>query len=165
MIFHASIVMMISFYGSNYQWMFENGEPSSSTAEDATVSFPDGVTGTYDVQLVVSSELGCTDTVDYDLIVLPEVLVYAPNSFTPDGDEFNQTWRVFMEGVDVYDFELLLYNRWGELIWKSYDMNLGWDGTYNARPVEVGLYTWVINTKDRLNDNKYTYNGFVNLMR
>ncbi|MCH2230787.1 MAG: gliding motility-associated C-terminal domain-containing protein [Crocinitomicaceae bacterium] len=154
-----------SFYGSNYQWMFENGEPSSSTAEDATVSFPDGVTGTYDVQLVVSSELGCTDTVDYDLIVLPEVLVYAPNSFTPDGDEFNQTWRVFMEGVDVYDFELLLYNRWGELIWKSYDMNLGWDGTYNARPVEVGLYTWVINTKDRLNDNKYTYNGFVNLMR
>lgn len=86
------------------------------------------MTGSYDVQLVTTSDLGCADTIDYDLIILPEVLVYAPNSFTPDGDEFNQNWRVFMEGIDTYDFELLLYNRWGEIIWESHDINVGWDG-------------------------------------
>lgn len=154
-----------SFYGTDYQWSFESGDPSTSTSEDVTVAFPDGVTGTYDIQLVTTSELGCTDTMDYELIVLPEVLIYAPNSFTPDGDEFNQTWLVHMEGIDQYDFELLVYNRWGQLIWESHDINVGWDGRFNGKPVEVGIYTWVINTKDILNDNKYTYNGFINLMR
>jgi gliding motility-associated-like protein len=154
-----------SFYGSTYDWFFENGNPSNSISEDVTVAFPDGLTGTYEVQLITTSELGCTDTMNYELIVLPEVLIYAPNSFTPDGDEFNQTWFVHMEGIDTYNFELLLYNRWGQLIWENHDITVGWDGTFNGKPVEVGVYTWVINTKDILNDNKYTHNGFVNVMR
>lgn len=154
-----------SFFGTSYQWSFENGDPSTSTSEDVTVLFPDGITGTYDIQLITTSELGCTDTMDYELIVLPEMLIYAPNSFTPDGDEFNQTWFIHMEGIDKYDFELLLYNRWGQLIWESHDIEIGWDGSFNGKPVEVGVYTWVVNTKDVLNDNKYTHSGFVNVMR
>lgn len=154
-----------SFFGTSYQWSFENGDPSTSTSEDVTVSFPDGITGTYNIELITISELGCTDTMDYELIILPEVLIYAPNSFTPDGDEFNQTWFIHMEGIDKYDFELLIYNRWGQLIWESHDIEVGWDGIYNGKPVEVGIYTWVVNTKDVLNDNKYTHNGFVNVMR
>lgn len=99
------------------------------------------------------------------MIVYPEVLLYAPNTFTPDDDELNQNWRVYMEGIDLYDFELLIFNRWGEVIWESHDISVPWDGTYNGKPVEEGTYTWVIRAKDLLNDAKYTYNGHVNVIR
>ena len=154
-----------SFNGYTYQWTFEDGMPSQSTQTNVQVVFPDGIEGRYDIQLITTSELGCVDTMDHELIVYPEVLIYAPNAFTPDGDEHNQTWRVFMEGIDVYDFELLIFNRWGEVVWESHDLEVGWDGTFNGKLVETGTYTWVIRTKDLMNDAKYTYDGHINLMK
>ncbi len=151
--------------GYTYEWWFEEGYPSTSTQTNVQVSFPDGETGIYEIELVTTSELGCTDTMIYDLIVFPEVLIYAPNTFTPDGDEFNQTWRVFMEGIDLQDFELLIYNRWGELVWESHDISVGWDGTYGGKIVPTGTYTWVIRASDMQNDGKYTYNGHINLIK
>lgn len=154
-----------SFLGYTYEWYFESGSPATSTQENPHTQFPDGETGSYEVVLITTSELGCKDTMEYQLIVLPEVLIYAPNAFTPDGDEHNQGWRVFMEGVDPYDFELLVFNRWGEVIWESHDIEVAWDGTYNGKPVETGTYAWTIRTKDILNDSKYTYSGHVTILR
>lgn len=154
-----------SFNGYTYQWFFEDGYPSQSTQEDVDVSFPDGVTGTYDITLITTSQLGCSDTMDYELIVFPEVLIYAPNTFTPDGDEFNQDWLIHMEGVDLYDFELLIFNRWGEVVWESHDITVPWDGMYNGKPLKQGMYNWVVRTKDILNDGKYTYTGHVTILR
>lgn len=154
-----------SFNGYTYQWFFEDGVPSQSTQTNVQVLFPDGVEGRYDVTLITTSELGCVDTMNHELIVYPEVLIYAPNAFTPDGDEHNQTWRVFMEGIDVYDFELLIFNRWGEVIWESHDVEVGWDGTYGGKPVETGMYNWIIRTKDLQNDAKYTFDGHINLLK
>lgn len=154
-----------SFNGYTYQWFFENGYPATSTQEDVDVNFPDGVTGTYDITLITTSELGCVDTMDYELIVFPEVIIYAPNTFTPDGDEFNQDWLIHMEGIDVYDFELLIFNRWGEIVWESHDITVPWDGIYKGEPLMQGMYNWVVRTKDILNDNKYTYTGHVTIIR
>ncbi len=154
-----------SYLGYTYEWWFEEGIPSSSTQENVHVQFPDGETGSYEVILVTTSELGCTDTMIYQLVVFPEVLIYAPNSFTPDGDEHNQDWRIFMEGIDVFDFELLIFNRWGEIVWESHDIEIPWDGTYNGKFVESGTYTWVVRTKDILNDGKYTYTGSVTIFK
>ena len=154
-----------SFNGYTYEWFFESGYPATSTDYNPDVLFPDGLTGRYEVMLVTTSELGCTDTIIQELIVYPEVLIYAPNTFTPDGDEHNQDWRIYMEGIDVYDFELLIFNRWGEVIWESHDITVPWDGTYNGKPVKQGVYTWVVRTKDMLNDAKYTYDGHINVIR
>ena len=154
-----------SFNGYSYQWYFEDGFPSQSTQTNVQVQFPDGVTGEYDVMLITTSELNCADTMEHTLVVFPEVLIYVPNSFTPDDDEYNQNWRVYIEGIDMYDFELLIYNRWGELIWESHDVEVGWDGTYNGMNVETGTYTWVIRASEMLNDNKYTWDGHINLLR
>ena len=154
-----------SWQGYSYQWSFEDGYPSTSTQEDVQVQFPDGQTGAYDIQLITTSELGCVDTMQYELVVFPEVLIYAPNTFTPDGDEFNQGWQVFMEGIDVYDFELLIFNRWGQTIWESNDILVPWDGTFNGKIVQEGTYQWIIRATDILNDNKYVYNGHVNLIK
>lgn len=154
-----------SFLGYQYQWYFEDGIPSASNLTNPHVQFPDGEVGSYDVMLITTSELGCVDTMEYVLIVFPEVLVYAPNSFTPDGDEFNQTWKLYIEGVDIYDFELLIYDRWGEVIWENHDPRVGWDGTYAGRHVPQGTYSWVLRTKDILNDAHYTQTGHINVIR
>ncbi len=154
-----------SFLANEYEWYFESAYPSTSSESTTITTFPDGVVGTYNVSLIVTSELGCKDTVDYELIVLPEVVIYAPNAFTPDNDEFNQGWRVFMEGIDVYDFELLIFNRWGEVVWESHDLEIPWDGTYNGEKLPTGTYVWTITTKDLINDAKYTYNGHVSIIK
>ena len=101
----------------------------------------------------------------HELVVQPEILIYAPNTFTPDGDEFNQNWRVYMEGVDQYDWELTIYNRWGEIIWESLDIDVPWDGIYNGQLLPDGTYTWTIRTRNILNDEKVQFQGHVNIIR
>lgn len=150
---------------NQYQWSFENGVPYQSTNEDVQVMFPDGMTGYYDVSLIATSDLGCSDTVTKTVPVMPEVLLYVPNSFTPDGDEFNQSWIMYMEGIDVTDFTMLVYNRWGEVVWENHDITAKWDGTYHGKIVQAGTYTWTIRTKDALNDKKYEFKGSLNVIR
>lgn len=154
-----------SINGDTYQWFFADGNPSYSAMEDPTVFYPDGVTGEYDVMLITTSEYGCVDTAMQTVIVLPEILLYAPNAFTPDNDEFNQDWGISISGVDIYDFQLLIFNRWGEIIWEANDPAARWDGTYNGTRVQQGVYTWTIRTKDVINDAKYEWNGFINVLK
>lgn len=154
-----------SVNGISYEWFIEEGSPSYSTQEDLKTIFPDGETGQYEVMLITTSEFGCIDTTIQYVIVVPEVILYVPNTFTPDGDEFNQAWEIHIEGVDLYNFNLKLYNRWGELIYESNNPDEKWDGTYGGVLVPQGTYTWTIEAKDLNNDNKYLYNGHVNVLR
>lgn len=148
-----------------YQWFIQDGNPSYSEMKHLQTQFPDGVEGKYEVMLVATSEFGCVDTAIRYVIVLPEVLIYVPNTFTPDNDEFNQDWGIHIEGIDIYNFELLIFNRWGEIIWESHDPEATWDGTYGGEYVQNGTYTWVIRAKDRVNDDMYTWNGYVNVLK
>ncbi len=155
----------LSFNGFTYEWIFAEGVPATSIETNPQVTFPDGLEGTYDVSLITTSELGCADTITIPLVVLPEVLMYAPNAFTPDGDEHNQNWGIHIVGVDVYDFECLVFDRWGEVIWENHDPEAGWDGTFKVEMCQTGMYTWVVRAKDLLNDGQYTYNGHVTLLK
>lgn len=92
-------------------------------------------------------------------------MFFAPNSFTPDGDEHNQTWKIEVLGVDVYDFELTIFNRWGEVVWENHDPTVGWDGTYNGKPAQEGQYIWKARVKDLYNDDKKEFSGHINLLR
>ena len=154
-----------SLNGNSFQWFFNGATPSSSTQENVMVQYPDGVDGTYEVMLIATSDLGCIDTTIQTLIVHPEVILYAPNTFTPDGDEYNQTWNIFIEGVDIYDFNLFVYNRWGEVVWESHDPKVAWDGTYHGKLVEDGTYIWVVDVGNLVTDERHTFNGHVNIIR
>jgi gliding motility-associated-like protein len=150
----------------SWNWEITNGEPATSTNEDVNpVTFPFDQPGDYPITLTVTNAAGCIDSVTYTVSIISDVLIYAPNTFTPDGDEFNQSWFVYMSGIDIYDFELVLYNRWGEIIWESHDVSVGWDGTYNGKPVQDGTYSWFIRCADLTNDNKYEFQGHVNVIR
>ena len=154
-----------SYNGDSYQWYFPGGTPAQSTEEDVAVRYPDGVVDSYEVTLITTSALGCIDTLVKTVIVNPEVILYAPNTFTPDGDEFNQSWNIHIEGIDIYNFELFVFNRWGEVVWESHDPSIGWDGTYKGKVIPQGTYTWVIRANDQLNDDKHTFNGYINIIR
>jgi gliding motility-associated-like protein len=114
--------------------------------------------------LIVENSDGCKDTVINYLEFIEEPLVFVPNTFTPDGNEINNTWEIVANGIDIMDFNVLIFNRWGEIIWESNDASVGWDGTYNNRLVASGIYTWKISAKDKRRSTTLNYNGFVNVM-
>ncbi|MNJ86499.1 hypothetical protein D3C87_39980 [compost metagenome] len=149
----------------NWTWSSPGSIPISSTYENPTFHFPEGVIMTYPIQLIVETPEGCVDTTERILSVVSDMIFYAPNAFTPDGDEFNQTWKFAVSGVDEYNFELLIFNRWGEIIWETHDVNSGWDGTYNGVPCKEGAYSWVARLKDVYSDTKKTVNGTINLIK
>ena len=62
--------------------------------------------GIYPVTLAVSTDQGCIDTVTYQMNIVEDILFFAPNTFTPDGDEFNQTWKPEILGIDKYEFTI-----------------------------------------------------------
>ncbi len=165
-IFNTEVIL--TNYTANavsYEWSIEGGFPSYSTQKNVKTRLPEGMVGIYPVQLIATSSSGCVDTLVKNIVVFQDVILYAPNAFTPDGDEFNQTWRVYIEGIDKNDFELLIYNRWGEIIWESHDPIAEWDGTYDGKPVGAGTYTWVIRAKSLLNDEKFVYNGSLTILK
>lgn len=96
----------------------------------------------------------------------PEMIFYIPNTFTPDGDEYNQTWQpVFTSGFDPYDFHITVFNRWGEIIWESHDASTPWDGTFEGQLVTEGIYTWLLQFGDSVTDARYQYHGHLTLIR
>lgn len=148
-----------------WSWFSPGSIPTTSYVENPSFTFPEGVAGTYPVTLVVETALGCSDTVEYTMTVVEDIIFYAPNAFTPDGDQHNQTWKPVINGIDIYAFELLIFNRWGELIWENHDPNVGWDGTYNGELVPAGGYNWVARVKKPQNDGKETFSGSINILR
>jgi gliding motility-associated-like protein len=124
--------------------------------------------GTHQVSVVHYAN-GCVSSpqVAYvSVIQCPELLFYIANSFTPDGDEFNNVLKfVFTSGFDPYDFKVLIYNRWGEIIFETYDTTSYWDGTYDNKPCPSGSYTYFIQFGDKNTERKYSVAGNVNLIR
>jgi gliding motility-associated-like protein len=149
----------------DWQWFSPGSNPSYSSSTNPVFIYPEGVIGEYPVTLVVTTEYGCSDTVTLIMNVVQDVIFYAPNTFTPDGDEHNQSWGIHIGGLDIYNFELLIFNRWGELIWESRDPSVSWDGTYKGQIVPEGTYVWRASAKDAINDGKYEFNGYINVMR
>jgi gliding motility-associated-like protein len=152
-----------------YLWDFgDNSDLSTET--NPSHSYPFDEPGSYPVMLIANSSLGCADTAYSFVEVLEELIYYVPNTFTPDGDIYNQTFEpVFTSGFDPYNYNLMILNRWGEIIFESNDPSLGWDGSYtmngHVNTCHSGVYTWRIEFKSKDNDEKTIITGHVNLIR
>lgn len=149
----------------SWEWFSPGSVPPYSQQENPVVVFPEGVVGTYPVTLMVTTGEGCTDTVDYVMNIIPAILFYAPNTFTPDDDEFNQQWEFFVSGIDIYNFNLTIYNRWGETIWETNDPSAKWDGTFGGERIQTGMYVWKASVKDPYSDLKKEFTGHINVLR
>lgn len=151
---------------TTYEWDFgDNG--ASSTQFEPFYKYPEEV-ASYVVILIAYSEHGCSDTAQYSVRAEEDLLFYVPNAYTPDGDEFNNVFKpIFTSGFDPFDYNLLIFNRWGELVFESNNVAFGWDGIYNAtgKMCQDGTYIWKIEFKTLKNDERKIVKGHVNLIR
>ena len=88
-----------------------------------------------------------------------------PNSFTPNGDNLNEVFKPKGDGIDASYYHFMIFDRWGEKLFETDDINEGWDGTYNGEPVPTGIYVWKINTRELYRDVKTEHIGNVRLLR
>jgi len=145
-------------------WDFDDG--GTSQAVNPAHTFPIGAIGNYGVLLVVTTQHGCMDSAYQVIVVKDQLLYYVPNTFTPDGDEHNNIFLpVMTAGMDRYDYNLQIYNRWGELMFESKDIEVGWDGSYNGDLVPDGTYIWKLQFGMLDTDELKTVSGNVNLLR
>ena len=110
--------------------------------------------------LTVEDANGCKN---YDTVtVFIDGSIYLPNSFTPNGDGFNEVFYAI--GIDIKDFEMYIFDRWGEAIFYSDDMDKGWDGTYKGRLAKTDTYVWKVTYVDAYDVEGELY-GTVTLIR
>lgn len=146
-------------------WFFTGGIPLYSTEVNPYVEYPDDSAGVYLVELTVTNSDGCTNSIIKEIIINGLYLLYMPNSFTPNGDHLNEVFKPKGDGIDATLYHFMIFDRWGEKLFETDDINEGWDGTYNGEPVPTGIYVWKINTRELYRDVKTEHIGNVRLLR
>jgi len=107
-----------------YNWTF--GDGGVSTLFEPVHTYADS--GSYPIVLIATNSYGCKDTAVRVVRIDPEVTVFIPTGFTPNGDGTNDFFNI--SGLGIVGVVLDIYNRWGERIYTTNDMERGWDGTY-----------------------------------
>ena len=148
----------------NYQWTAPNGSPINGNSLNFTTNFNIQTEGSYPITLIVENQSGCIDSITKYVNVKIDPTIYIPNTFTPDGDAFNNSWIYYLNGYDIEKFTMRIFNRWGEIVWESKDPSIYWDGTYGGNLVQSGTYTWTLNVKDDNTDEVYYYRGHLNVI-
>jgi gliding motility-associated-like protein len=138
--------------GNNIRWQ------DGSTGSTYKVTGP----GIYTV--TVSNECGSvTDQIAVSYQPC-EPKPHFPTGFTPNGDGHNDIFKPVVRGP-MYDYDLRIYNRWGELIFLSKDQKTGWDGRYKGALVENGTYVWMLSYKKMLGGAVNIVKGEVTAIR
>ena len=89
--------------------------------------------------------------------------LYAPNAFSPDSDGINDFFKI--SGQGILDFQIEIYNRWGQMVYKSYDLTKGWDGAFKGENLPSGSYVYKIKTIKNGNGEELVKTGTVALVR
>jgi gliding motility-associated-like protein len=120
-------------------------------------------TGWFEVEHVVINTFNCPDTSRAMVRINPETLVFIPTAFTPNGDGENELFRGTAVGIKEY--ELIIFNRWGEVMFQSTDPTEGWDGNHpNGKEAIEGVYAWSVYAKGQ-NDVLILKKGQLTLFR
>lgn len=123
-------------FGASAVWDFGDG----TTSEGILVEHSYLDTGRFDVILMVIDANGCETNLPLEVISYPELRYWVPSAFTPNGDGQNDLFRPVGEGF--LNWDLLIYNRWGEILYETYGTRRGWNGWYDNRPVPPGNYAY-----------------------
>lgn len=151
---------------TSFDWSFgENGLLGSSTVQNPEFTFPDDSATNFVVQLIVTNANGCTDTTDRIVVMNGVYNFYVPSAFTPNGDGINDEFFPQGEGIDPLEYEMYIFDRWGNKIFETTEAMKSWDGRVNALPAPEGVYIWKIITNDIYLDEKHENIGHVTLFR
>ena len=119
----------------------------------------------YTYNVVVTNAAGCTGTSNVVVKVIPNYDVFIPNAFTPNGDGTNDFWQLFGNMKSFKQVEVMVFNRIGEKVFESNDINFTWDGTYQGKYAPPEVYTYVAKFVWLNNHSDSNYKGTVTLLR
>ena len=147
-----------------YTWDFGHLS-NGSTEVNPTYYYPQWTEGDYIVTLVATDTNGCNDQAQLLISSSETVRLNVPNTVTIDDNGLNELFfPVFSNFEEILNFKLEIFNRWGELIFDTKDIQGGWNGTYNGVAVQSGTYTWKVTYKD-LEGFDYQAVGHINVLR
>ena len=152
-----------------YYWDFGDGD--TANIKDPVHTYKDS--GTYNTILTVTNIYGCVNTCSLDIVVNPYFEIKVPNAFTPDPNGPNggvYDINIFDNNVFfpvtkfVDEFHMMIFNRWGELVFESFDLKIGWDGYYRDKLSQADAYVWKIELRF-INGGEVKMVGDVTLIR
>ncbi len=155
-----SLILKPNMPNATYTWQDGSNDSTYKVTQAGTywvsAYFPDYNITTYDTINIMYKDCDTTEK------IIPDI--YIPNSFTPNGDGKNDVFNI-KTVYEFSEFKLVIYNRWGDMIFESEDINKGWDGTYKVKPVPLGVYVYQLTAtiKDTGEQRKIT--GRVTLVR
>lgn len=149
----------------SWTWNLGDGTIVSPKTTKPTHTYEVGVSGTYMVKLFVVNDHGCSDFVLHPVEVLPEFTFYIPNAFTPTRDDgVNDTF--YGKGVGIVEYHIWIFDRWGNMVFNTTNINTGWDGRANNGEfiAQQDVFVWKVKLKDVF--GKYhNYIGTVTLVK
>lgn len=166
----------ISFFDESvdadlFRWEFGDNQVSSD--QNPSNTYVDA--GEYRITQFVSTNFGCKDSMSKPVLIEPVFKVVAANAFTPNSDGLNDEFKPAGLGVDPAPsrYTFMIFNRWGEMIFKTNDVNEGWDGKVNTfeflnttKVQQVDVYVWKVEVYDITSvPKKHTFVGTVALLK
>lgn len=160
----------VSFYDQTknasvveWNWDFFSNGQHLSTQQNPSYLFPE--IGNYFVFMKVKSDHGCLDSIVKKLTVAEDVSFYVPNAFTPNGDGLNEVFTPKAVGVKKYKMEI--FDRWGEALFSTTDITVGWDGKSKKGGdiLPQGVYIYKITVTLNNGGKAKLYTGHVTLLR
>jgi gliding motility-associated-like protein len=157
-----------------WNWTFIFGVVDAVSNEpDPTYTFPMGQGGIYPVTLAVVDTNGCESQVTRNVEIFDFFNVFIPNAFTPNNDGFNDLWAVYGTDIDPDRFEMSVFNRWGEEVFHTTDLDEGWVGQSDDDKLDPGtwyysmdgVYAYRIVLYSESTNEKREVKGFINLTR
>ena len=132
----------------SYYWSV-NGNPPVIDGPSYGIVWGNYGEGTHTITVGFDDAIGCPAepvSLTVSVEICETTTMWAPNCFTPDGDENNNIWMPM--GQNYSDPYYFIVNRWGNVIFESYSLNIGWDGSYGGKMCQDGVYVYVLRWKD-----------------
>lgn len=161
-IFEPWITFTDQSSGGVVSWDYFFGDGVSDTVPNPQHTYTNY--GNFTVAQIVTNIYGCPDTAYLPIVIYPEYRFWVPNAFTPfNNDQLNAVFKPVVYGVEEYEF--LIYDRWGELIYETRDTNEGWNGMYKGDKCQIDVYVWKCSYRDVVDLAWHTHVGKVTLVR
>ena len=146
--------------GALISWEWDFGDGTTSTEQNPQYIITSLST---DVKLIVVDEYGCSDDTIKSILLICGAVVELPNTFSPNGDGTNDV--VYVRGRGIKNLlEFKVFNRWGQLIFETDDINVGWDGNFNGEPQNMDTYVYMVRVED-YDGNILPKSGYISLIR
>ncbi|MFM7233978.1 MAG: gliding motility-associated C-terminal domain-containing protein, partial [Flavobacteriales bacterium] len=149
----------------HFNWTFD--EYGSSELESPEFEFPNERSDNFLVCLEALNLFGCYDTTCRNVYMDAQYAVFAPNAFSPDGDGDNDVWAPVIRGFHNDVYELMIFNRWGDVVFQTQDPSEVWtgehrDGNYFG---QNEVYNWRLKLRKEFSAEDIIFSGSIILMR